>query len=803
MRLVSSFLGFNSELSSRQSKSKRVSLLLDTSKSKRKETFKKKSTADEWIADARDEGSTRVTLSLEPSKSRKVASKKKVGTKELIVEDAREDANVVGSSSALDREDAERQGGEEFPAIHVGPYEEMLAGNGSFLDKSRRVKVKRQNVAAKDDRTRRFANELCHVLDQFVINDHSLINQVYDQSSVIARPKESTTAKVGVSGVISTDLDPQSIPLKKLVCGERYACADYIDDVAEGWKDMMRGAGGCSGNKIIEYIADWDGESYDSSTFESLNTIEAKIRQSLRTSVSIDSNDDTVESELSMSQCARSTSSYDENSCDEIEISAAEYNAVIETSTMDREAESRAPDVEWTCSSVGSVFTEMPTKSFIAEEPSIADDTLRDLKCIEIQLSHMSKGKSFGENEDFSVATNKPDAEESSVSKLVSSKNNAVLKSIVPTGKAQQDARGIVQLDGNFCYPTQNVGTETNEDAREDLASIKSADDATSLDDKTQSSLSGGEQVKSTILSHVVVVQASSEASVSMQLEEAGNLSDLDKEDRAKINAKSASEYMNTINGSNNEDVKPAGYGVQGAGELDQMYEAVAIEMKLSEESESSNISQRMNEICHDATGGADSCLQFDTNSSYPSASSLPPEQYDGACLDSTEKEASPSSQFAPDPLSGQYSEIEDEGVGGAVKLSTMPARAQPDVDIGTAQWAESNIKDMGLGRAALLSTIPAHTKTDVETGAAQWAQHIDWDSFLNDGIKSKSISSMSPAASKGEVLHQSERRIPTKMSLVKSFFGKTKKKRYCNKKVGEEAKHVSFAPYEMDHLPS
>jgi hypothetical protein len=151
MRLVSSFLGVNSELSPRESKSNRVSLLLNTSKSNRKEAFKKKCTADDWIADARDEGSTRVSLSLEPSKSRKAAIKKKVGTKELIAEDAREDAHVVGSECG----DAERQDGEEFPAIYVGPYEEMLAGSGSFPFTSRRVRVNRLN-----DQKRRYGKWL-------------------------------------------------------------------------------------------------------------------------------------------------------------------------------------------------------------------------------------------------------------------------------------------------------------------------------------------------------------------------------------------------------------------------------------------------------------------------------------------------------------------------------------------------------------------------------------------------------------------------------------------------------------------
>lgn len=159
MRLVSSFLGANSELPSRQSKSNRVSLLLNTSKSKRKEAFKNKCSADEWIADARDEGATRVSLSLEPSKSRKAAIKK-VGTIESIAEDAREDVHVIGSKRTLDREDAERQGGEVFPAIHVGPYEEKLAGSGSFPFASRRVKVNRQNVAVKDDQKRRYGKRL-------------------------------------------------------------------------------------------------------------------------------------------------------------------------------------------------------------------------------------------------------------------------------------------------------------------------------------------------------------------------------------------------------------------------------------------------------------------------------------------------------------------------------------------------------------------------------------------------------------------------------------------------------------------
>jgi hypothetical protein len=161
MRLVSSFLGVNSELLPRQSKSNRVSLLLNTSKSNnRKEAFKKKCTADEWIADARDEGATRVSLSLEPSKSRKAAIKKNVGTKESIAEDAREDVHVVGSKCTLERGDAERQDGEEFPAIYVGPYEEMLAGSGSFPFTSRRVKVNRLNVAIKDDQKRRYGKWL-------------------------------------------------------------------------------------------------------------------------------------------------------------------------------------------------------------------------------------------------------------------------------------------------------------------------------------------------------------------------------------------------------------------------------------------------------------------------------------------------------------------------------------------------------------------------------------------------------------------------------------------------------------------
>jgi hypothetical protein len=656
------------------SKSNHVSLSLQPSKSARKAAFRKERQKFD------------VTRSGEAHACVKKVNKPKSSSQKRnewigdARQESRQDAVLFVTRGNLECE-GERGGNNNFPSVHIGPYEELLACSETFTERENYY------VAGKKKQSDVLAAFELNCLQDFGLADHELIDQAFHQAAT-ADPSE----KGAKDADDSKYSELQNIPFKKLIFGDKNSITEYIDQAARGLNDILLKREGCNANELIEYLADWDGGSYESSTNGSFET-GAKTGDS--TIVSIDSCEYTVESDLSMSQCASGDQ--------EIEVTIGKA-AVDEN----EEVGSQSGGIVASSSSA-SVCTEK-LRGSADQEPSINES---EVQHFEIHLSTSSLNRI----DEMSVKT-----ETSKHDPSVATKNKnkiSGLKSLLGFTKEKVEGDNKIQIN-----PTREmIASElsmvsinhTPHDTQSETAPFHKQEEVMNDQESCSQCKSSNQRPKEPQLV---------ENHVTKLIDVVGNL-----------NRSNGVQHI-TLEGP--VDAPHLGRGENPTASCNEVVEADPTSEPKPSEKELKDASNKAFAISLTPLSGLRSTNSYLSDISGSSEGSV-------KSVQSSSKQAQPSPSIITDPT-----QLKNHGIG---------------------------LHHQKISQLDSTDTCLSDEEDSVKRGAAtQWAQDLDWNAFIQDGIKSKSLVT-APIAPVAGISTQNERKMPTKMSMVKSFFGKKAKK--------------------------
>ena len=641
----------------------------------------------------------------------------------------------------------------------------------------------------------RTANELCGALEALepIIGDKVLIKQVVDAPSL--KPTTSEEPSIGtVRGATGTPLvltAAQNIPLRQLVCARNMS--DTVDDAAQGLKNMIFAATGCSAKEVIDYLADWDGGSYDS-TYESLDTIEVILRKTLKqqddlqTSLSIDSCDYTVDSELSMSQCASLR--------DEIEVPANEFKASLETiDTAAESAESKfpsvadAPDIELNCSTVGSVMTEVQTSE---QSLVVVQDTSQELKSLDVS---QKSGNSGDDDVSVKTETNDEDAEvkseEVQVPKFSTAKKTTKKNAVITSFFRRVKSKRAISSDSSMPEIKEEaaIGNDGTTSLKEEfnLGDLKQPDESFTGDAVLVPTASNDNNVPAKL--EVATSEISpNEPDVVVEKEQLPN--ELSTKLSASVGGGSVTECNDSSNASNEADENSA----EKEAEFSEKRETDIhpIEMKLSE---SSKVTREM-KIPDDSKNSCTS-KQSKKSLSRSTEAEAQPSQSNEDVVDVTvpagDHEIVIEMKVSDDKSCSSKKSTTDTCAAavGDFELSPLPKKipgSSCDDDFAPVPFNKAGHCSIESNNPELKSLSSESNESDTEV---ECPEDLDWGSFISDGIAGiKSTTNAKPNSAPTRI--PEEIRKPSKMSMVRSFIGKARTKPHSDK-LGR--KRVSFSP--------
>lgn len=766
-----------------------------------------------------------------------------------------------------------REGNADFPAVYVGPYEDMMACSGSvgesFTETKQQQRVIKVNPQQNDN-----DNEPHGCLVDFVLNEQSLIDEVIHKNAVVQEKSDRDESdELDVSGD-RKGFDPLSIPIpmKSLVLGDKYTYNDYANFASRGIDEMktvlQRNAfkdyassfnemktvlrrNDCNGNELIDILADWDGGetfTYDSSISDSLDKA---MRDPLH---SIDSGDYTIESDLSgmsqfgslplLSSSNGSTSSDAQNHQDEVEVTLSGIKPCWENG--DEIEDCQDITLPTTSSSIGFQDQIEVSVSGIKN----GDETAKEIQphCIIAIESSCSSDSFLGVVDASHIITAQkmePGVEGSTIDSSTSTLDSVCSVTTEALGAKCAEEK------------SSDTGMEDKPKRIEVLRSFfRAVKEKRARATKSRSSRVEDEAMKSNVQEEVILTKSDSivpiaGATLDASFTKKNVIGDVILEDSTKriepttgANDALLTSYLHgepttdaIIDISHNQLEEP----------IETVPEFATIERAVPEEE---HVQLESKVVLESGSQKSRESVDIDVVVTTPEQ----PESLDSNYIEMSKNSAVYQSDEAEEEHADQVELIQPD-------VSLAPAEAPKELvkqdltdqsddnsNLNTSQHssnasngcvaeAESvieltNDKSSEMNKYSDNETYVCTTKEQVslmveslskestETECSiiraeriELAQNLDWSAFVQEGLKSRSVGSsplhisshsaspntspFSPPSNESEsfMSSQSDNIVPTKISLVKSFFGKVRKKNHLKKVSSDRRmKRISFA---------
>lgn len=755
-----------------------------------------------------------------------------------------------------------REGNTDFPAVYVGPYEDMMACSGSvgesFTETKQQQRVIKVNPQQNDN-----DNEPHGCLVDFVLNEQSLIDEVIHKNAVVLEKScRDESDELDVSGD-RKGFDPLSIPIpmKSLVLGDKYTYNDYANFASRGIDEMktvlQRNAfkdyassfnemktvlrrNDCNGNELIDILADWDGGetfTYDSSISDSLDKV---MRDPLH---SIDSGDYTIESDLSgmsqfgslplLSSSNGSTSSDAQNHQDEVEVTLSGIKPCW--GNGDEIEDCQEITLATTSSSIGFQDQIEVSVSGIKND----DETAKEIKphCITAIESSCSSNSFLGVVDASHIITTQkmePEVEGSTIDSSTSTLDSVCSVTTEALGAKCAEEK------------SSDTGMEDKPKRIEVLRSFfRTVKEKRARATKPRSSRVEDEPMKSNVQEVVILKKSDSivpiaGATLDASFTKKNVKGDVILEDSAKRIESTAGANDALLKSYLHEEPTTDAIIDISHNKLEEPTETVpefaTIERAAPEEEQVQLESEVLESGSQKSRGGVDIHVVVKTPEQ--------PESLDSNYIEMSKNSAEYQSDEAEVEHADQVELIQPN-------VSVAPAEAPKELvkqdltdqsdnnsNLNTSQHssnasngcvaeAESvieltNDKSSEINKSSDDETYVCTTESTetecsiIRAERIELAQNLDWSAFVQEGLKSRSVGSsprqsplnisshsaspntspFSPPPNKSEsfMSSQSDNIVPTKISLVKSFFGKVRKKNHL-KKVSSDGrmKRVSF----------